>query len=287
MTPEQFEYTAPATLAEATALLRDLGDGAKVMAGGQSLLGLMKLRLGSPSHVVDLGRVGGLRYIREDGDGIAIGAMTTYAEIKASALLRARCPLLPQAAAVVGDVQVRNRGTIGGAVAHADPAGDMPAAVLALDGRLRLVSARGERWIGAGEFFVGMYTTALAADEVLAEVRVPVLDGWRSAYLKAARRPSDFALAGVAVRARMQGATCADLALAITGVGDTVFRARSAETALRGQAPTPALIEAAAARSLDGVEVTSDVHASSEYRTHLARVYVARALRAVLELASR
>lgn len=286
MTPEQFEYVAPASLEEAMAALRDLGDGAKLMAGGQSLLSLMKLRLGNPSHVVDLGRVPGLRHIREDGGAIAIGAMVTYAELKASALLRARCPLLPQTAAVVGDVQVRNRGTLGGALAHADPAGDMCAAVLALDGRLRVVSARGERWVPAGEFFLGLYTSALAPDEVLTEVRVPATDGWHCAYLKAARRPSDFALVGVAARARMDGPTCADVALAVTGVSDRAFRLGAVEAALRGRTPGATLIQEAASRAVDGVDVSGDVHASSEYRAQLARVYVARAIAAVTARAS-
>jgi carbon-monoxide dehydrogenase medium subunit len=286
MTPEQFEYVAPASVEEAIAALRDLGEGAKVMAGGQSLLSLMKLRLGSPSHVVDLGRIPTLSYIRDEGDTIAIGAMVTYAELKASPLLRARCALLPQAAAVVGDVQVRNRGTIGGALAHADPAGDMCAAVLALDARLKLVSTRGERWVGAGEFFVGVYASALEPDEVLTEIRVPATDGWRCAYLKAARRPSDYALVAVAVRSRMDGGTCADLALAITGVSDKAFRAGAVEAALRGRAVEAALIGEAASRSMDGVDVSGDVHASSEYRTHLARVYVSRAIAAVTARAS-
>jgi len=285
MTPEQFEYVAPASLDEATSVLRDLGDGAKVMAGGQSLLGLMKLRLASPGHIVDLGRIRALNYVRDEGDAIAIGAMVTYAQLKASALLRARCALLPRAAAVVGDVQVRNRGTIGGALAHADPAGDMCAAVLALDASLKLASTRGERWVGAREFFVGMFTSALEPDEVLTEIRVPAIDGWRCAYLKAARRPSDFALVGVAVRSRMQGRACADIAMAITGVSDKVFRARSVEATLQGREVEAALIEEAASRSLDGVEVSGDVHASSEYRTHLARVYVSRAIGAVMERA--
>lgn len=286
MTPEQFEYVAPASLEEATAALRDLGGGAKVMAGGQSLLSLMKLRLGSPSHVVDLGRIRALRYIRDEGEAIAIGAMVTYAELKASTLLRARCALLPQAAAVVGDVQVRNRGTIGGALAHADPAGDMCAAALALDARLKLVSTRGERWVGAGEFFVGMYASALALDEVLTEIRVPAIDGWRCAYLKAARRPSDYALVAVAVRSRMQDRVCADIALAVTGVSDKALRLGGVEAALRGRPVEAALIGEAASRAMEGVEVSGDVHASSEYRTQLARVYVSRAIGAVTARAS-
>lgn len=281
MTPERFEYVAPASLDEATSTLRDLGDEAKVMAGGQSLLSLMKLRLASPRYVVDLGRVQALNYIRDEGDAIAIGALVTYAELKASALLRERCALLPRAASVVGDVQVRNRGTIGGALAHADPAGDLCAAVLALDARLKLVSTRGERWVWAGEFFLGMYASVLEPDEVLAEIRVPAIAGWRCAYLKAARRPSDFALVGVAVRCRIDGRACADLAMAITGVSDRVFRARSVEEALNGRELETALIEETASRSMDGVDVSGDIHASSEYRTHLARVYVSRAIRAV------
>jgi carbon-monoxide dehydrogenase medium subunit len=286
MTPEQFEYLAPASLDEATAVLRDLGDGAKVMAGGQSLLSLMKLRLSTPRCVVDLGRIRTLSYVRDEGDAVAIGALVTYAEVKASALLRARCALLPQAASVVGDVQVRNRGTIGGALAHADPAGDMCAAVLALDARLKLVSARGERWVGAGQFFVGVYASALEPDEVLTEIRVPAIDDWRCAYLKAARRPSDFALVGVAVRSRMHGRACADIAMAITGVSDKAFRARSVEAALKGRELQATLIGEAASRSMDGVDVSGDVHASSEYRAQLARVYVSRAIGAVTERAS-
>jgi carbon-monoxide dehydrogenase medium subunit len=256
------------------------------MAGGQSLLSLMKLRLASPGHVVDLGRIPALNFIRDEGDAIAIGAMVTYAELRASPLLQARCALLPQAAAVVGDVQVRNRGTIGGAVAHADPAGDMCAAVLALDARLKLVSARGERWVGVGEFFRGPYTSALEPDEVLAELRVPATDGWRCAYLKAARRPSDYAMVAVAARSRMQGRTCADVALAVTGVSGKAFRLGAVEATLRGRPVDTALIGEAAARATDGVEVSGDVHASGEYRTQLARVYVSRAIGAVTARAS-
>jgi aerobic carbon-monoxide dehydrogenase medium subunit len=286
MTPEQFEYMAPASLDEATSLLRDLGDEAKVMAGGQSLLSLMKLRLASPRYVVDLNRIRALNYIRDEGDAIAIGALVRYAELKASPLLRARCALLAQAASVVGDVQIRNRGTIGGALAHADPAGDLCAAALALDARLKLVSARGERWIGAGEFFVGIYASALGPDEVLAEIRVPATAGWRCAYLKAARRPSDFALVGVAVRSRIEGRACAELAMAVTGVSDKALRLPAVEAALTGRELEAALVEEAASRSMDGVDVSGDVHASSEYRTHLARVYVARAIRTVMDRAS-
>ncbi|MBI4268852.1 MAG: xanthine dehydrogenase family protein subunit M [Candidatus Rokubacteria bacterium] len=282
MTPEPFEYLAPASLGEATSLVRDLGDDAKVLAGGQSLLGLLKLRLSSPRYVVDLGRIGGLDHVRDEGDALAIGAMVTYAQLVTSALVRTKCPLLSQAAAVIGDVQVRNRGTIGGALAHADPASDMCAAVLALDGRLKLVSVRGERWVDASSFFVSVYTSALERDEILAEIRVPVLTGWTCAYLKAARRPSDFALVGVAVRAQIRDRTCADLAMAITGVADRALRARSVEQTLRGARLDAERIREAAAGAMDGVDVTGDIHASTEYRTQLARVYVARAIDALL-----
>jgi len=282
MTPDQFEYFAPSSLAEAASLVRDLGDDVKVLSGGQSLLGLLKLRLSSPRHIVDLGRIGGMDDLRQEGDALVIGAMVTYAHLRTSPLVNAACPLLSQAAAVIGDVQIRNRGTIGGAIAHADPASDMCAAVLALDGRLKLVSARGERWVDASSFFVTVYTTALARDEILAEIRVPAIPDWKSAYLKAARRPSDFALVGVAVRAQLHGRTCADIAMAVTGVSDRVFRVRSVEEALKGRPLDAPRIREVAAGSLEGVDVAGDVHASTEYRTQLARVYVARAVEALL-----
>lgn len=282
MTPEKFDYFAPQSLDEAVRLLDEHGDTAKVLAGGQSLLAAMKLRLAAPKVLVDLSRVDELRGVRDGGDYLSIGAMTPYVEVKASSAVRSKCPLLPQVISVIADTQIRNRGTIGGSIAHADPAGDMPAAVLALDADLRLVSPRGERWVKTDDFLLGIYMTALEPDEILAEVKVPALDGRKSTYLKAARRPSDFAMVGVAAIARKAAdGTCEDVVVAITGVGDRAYRAESVERAIRGTKPDTAAIETAASTATDGIDVAADVHASSEFRAHLTRVYVTRALQAV------
>lgn len=284
MFPSKFEYFAPTSLEEAVALLAKNPDETKVLAGGQSLVSFLKLRFANPKYLVDLGRIGGLSYIREDGtsDGvskIAIGALTTYAEIKESNLLQEKCPILSQAAAVVGDVQVRNRGTLGGSMAHADPAGDMPAAVLAIEGEAKAVGPGGERWIPSEEFFEGMYATALAPDEILTEIRVPVLTGQRSSYLKFARRPSDFAIVGVAVCMRDgDGGRCEKIRIGVAGVTDQPYRARQAEQKLTGAAITPKLLEEAGAAMTEGLELIENMHAGQSFRAHLASVYLARAI---------
>ena len=285
MIPPKFDYVAPTSIQEAVGLLAKNPDEAKILAGGQSLLSVLKLRLARPALLVDIGRIEGLNYIREDGTGgqgrIAIGAMTTYAQIRESALLQQKCRLLPEAAAVIGDVQVRNRGTLGGGLAHADPAADMPAAVLALGAELRAIGPKGERWIGIEDFFQGLFATALAPDEILIEIRVPVLTGQRCAYLKAARRPSDFAMAGVAVRLRVgKGELCEDIAVALTAVTDKPYRAAGVEQRLRGKRLEPKAIEEAAAVVTDGVDVTENLNGSKAYRAQLARVYVVRAIQA-------
>jgi aerobic carbon-monoxide dehydrogenase medium subunit len=280
MIPNRFEYFRPASLQEAIALLSRFQDDAKVLAGGQSLVSLLKLRLANPKYLVDLGGIGNLSYIREEKDGkIAIGAMTPYVEVKDSTLLQRLCPILPKAASVVGDVQIRNRGTFGGAIAHADPAGDVPAAVLAVRADIKVAGPKGERWVKVEDFFQGMYATELAPDEILTEVRVPVLTGWKSNYLKAARRPSDFAIVGVAACFRL-GAdqSCNDIAIAVTGVTDRPYRALAVEGKLRGTRLDPKAIEAAAPAITEGVEVSGNMHASPEFRAHLARVYLARTI---------
>ncbi len=290
MIPPKFDYIAPASLQEAVALLSSHPDDAKVLAGGQSLISVLKLRLARPGLLIDLGRIGGLSYIRDDGKmagagqggTIVIGAMTTYAEMRESALLREKCPLLPQTAAVIGDVQVRNRGTLGGSLAHADPAADMPAAALALGAELKAIGPKGERWIRAEDFFQGLFATALGGDEILTEIRVPVLTGQRCAYLKAARRPSDFALVGVAVRLRVgKAGTCEEIAVGVTGVADKTYRALGVERALQGRRLDSKSIEQAASAVVEGVEVLGNIQGSTEYRTHLAKVYAARAIQAV------
>jgi carbon-monoxide dehydrogenase medium subunit len=287
MIPPKFEYLAPASLTEAADFLASHPGEAKLLAGGQSLIPVLKLRLASPGFLVDLGRIGGLSYIREEpGTGgkpgtIAIGAMTTYAEIKQSALLREKCPLLTHTVAVVADVQVRNRGTLGGSLAHADPSADMPAAILALGGELKAVGPKGERWIAVANYFQGMFATALAPDEVLTEIRVPVLTGQRSAYLKAARRATDFALVGVAVRMRVgSDDKCEEISVAVTGVTDRAYRAAGVERALQGKRLEPKAIEAAASVVVKDVNVMGNIHGGAEYRAQVARVYAARAIAA-------
>jgi len=283
MFSNRFEYFAPKSLEEALALLSTHRDDAKLLAGGQSLLSLMKLRLANPKVLIDLGRIADLDYLRVDGDKLAIGARATYAQIRESALLRDKCPLLPKTAAVVGDAQVRNRGTIGGSLAHADPHGDMPAAALALEAELKAVGPKGARWIKAEDFFVAMFSTALAPDEVLTEIRVPVLDGERSVYLKAARRPSDFAMVGVALRLRLSPEqTCERITIGLTGVTDRPYRGVEVERALRGQKLSEKIIEEAAARVTDGVDVAEDIHASKKFRSHLARLYTGRAIQTAM-----
>ena len=284
MFSNQFEYFSPKSLEEALALLSTYREDAKLLAGGQSLLSLMKLRLANPKVLIDLGRIADLDYLRAEGDKLNIGALTTYAQIKESELLRSQCPLLPKTAAVVGDAQVRNRGTLGGSLAHADPHGDMPAAVLALEAELKAVGPNGVRWIKADDFFVTMFSTALAADEVLTEIRVPVLDGERSAYLKAARRPSDFAMVGVALRLRIgPDQMCEQISIGVTGVTDRPYRGIGVEKALRGQKLNAKVIEDAAAQVTEGIDVVEDLNASPAFRAHLARLYTARAIQAALQ----
>jgi carbon-monoxide dehydrogenase medium subunit len=279
MFPNQFDYHRPTSIQDALALLAKHQDDAKLLAGGQSLVSMLKLRLANPACLVDLAGIGGLSYIREEGDKIAIGAMTTYADLKDSKLLQAKCPLLPAAAAVVGDVQVRNRGTIGGSVAHADPAGDVPTALLALDAEIKATGPKGERWLKAGEFFEGMYATQLAADEILTEVRVPVKSAAKSCYMKAARRPSDFAIVGMAAYfTQAKDGRCERIAIAVTGVTDKPYRAAAAEAKLKGTKLDAADIAAAAPLVTEGMDLVSNMHAGAEFRRHLAGVYLARVI---------
>ena len=300
MIPAQFDYLAPESIEEALSLLSQHGDDAKLLAGGQSLFPMMKLRLAAPSYLIDLGRVPGLTGINTPevaqeaattplgagGPFLTIGAMTRYYEIEDSSLVRSSCPLLAQTAAVVADVQVRNQGTIGGSLAHADPTGDMPAAVLALGAELKAVGSGGERWVRSEDFFTGFFTTELADDEILSEVRVPVLDGWTSSYLKAAPRAAGFAVAGVAVCLRTRpDRSCDEIRIAVTGVTDKPYRAYDVEDALRGQRLDDSRIDDAVRIVTDGLWIADDVRASAAYRAHLAQVYTGRAVRAAREVA--
>ncbi|MER3426951.1 MAG: carbon monoxide dehydrogenase [Pyrinomonas sp.] len=284
MIPAPFDYFAPTTLDEALSLLSQHGDEAKILAGGHSLIPAMKLRLAQPAMLIDLGRIKDLSYIREEDGEIRIGAMTTHYEIESSARLRAICPLLPECAAAIGDPQVRNKGTIGGSLAHADPAADWPAAIIALNAVLVATSASGERAIRADEFFIDIFTTALKQAEVLREIRIPVPPGRTGqAYLKAAQPASGFAVVGVGVSlTRGADDSCQAISVGITGVGPKAYRASAVEDALKGRALDEQTIKDAASHAVDGIDANSDLYASAEYRRHLATIYVRRAIEAAL-----
>jgi carbon-monoxide dehydrogenase medium subunit len=281
MIPSAFEYMAPTTLQEAISLLSTHQDEAKILAGGHSLLPMMKLRLAAPTYLIDLGRIPNLAYIRAHGGHLQIGPMTTHFMIESSDLLRQHLTALPEAAGMIGDVQVRNRGTIGGSLAHADPAGDLPAVMQMAEAQFRLIGPGGERTLAAEQFFVDLLTTALAPAELVAEIQMdvpPARTG--SAYLKVFQKASGFAIVGVATRVTLgtDRRACQTARVGITGVAAKSFRARGVEQALEGKPLDEAAIAAAAEHASDGVDALSDLHASGEYRLALARVYTKRAL---------
>ena len=280
MIPAAFDYVAPRTVDEAVRVLLAHGEEAKLLAGGHSLLPLLKLRLAHPKLLIDLGKIPGLNEIRQQGDTIVVGALTTHYQIESSALLKAKCPLLSQTAREIGDVQVRNRGTIGGSLSHADPAADWPAAILALGGELSLSGPQGVRSLAAEEFFLGPLTTAIEASEILTEIRVPVLARRSgSAYVKMAQQASGFAIVGVAAWLRIgREGRCEEIGLGVTGVSAKPFRARAVEERLRGNKLTTKLIEESAAPVAEAADPLEDLHASANFRAHLARVFTARAI---------
>jgi carbon-monoxide dehydrogenase medium subunit len=266
MIPQSFEYTAAKTIDEALAAV---AAGAKPLAGGMSLIPMMKLRLAAPDRVVDLGRIAELNYIREDAGGIHIGAGATHHDVETSALVRGKCPLLAETASEIGDVQVRNRGTMGGSVAHADPSADYPAALQALEAKIVLKSPKGERIVSATDFFVDTFATALADGELVKEVIVPVeAPGTGTSYQKLMQPASGFAIVGIAVRISKSMAR-----IGVTGLSGCSYRAKAAEDALMAGKDAAALVA-------QGVDANSDLHASAEYRKHLASVYAARAIAA-------
>jgi len=280
MIPAQFDYVAPQTLAEALSLLADKPDDAKILAGGHSLIPAMKLRLAQPQVLIDIGRIKDLSYIREESGQIRIGATTTHYQIESSDRLKSICPLLPEAASYIGDVQVRNKGTIGGSLAHADPAADWPAVALALGAELVAASKKSERTIKADDFFVDMMTTALAPGEILREIRITLPQGkLGQAYRKVLQPASGFAVVGVAVSLTLdQKGACQSAGIGITGVASKAYRAKQVEQALAGKAIDQQLAAAAAAHATDGVSANGDLYASADYRRHLAQVYTARAI---------
>ena len=287
MIPASFEYFAPKSTEEALKLLATHGADAKLLAGGHTLIPLLKLRLATPKYLVDLRHVPGLTQVEERDGRLEIGAMVTHASIETSDLLRRACPLLPETAAEIGDVQVRNCGTIGGSLAHSDPAADYPAAVLALDAEIVAQGTGGTRTIRAEEFFVDLLTTALAPGELLVAVRVaPLGPRTGSAYLKVHHPASGFAVVGVGAVVTLAGnGEVASARIGVTGMAANAFRARAAEERLRGRKPDANTLRAAAEKITEGVEVLEDLHASAEYRAELGRVYGRRALARAVERA--
>jgi aerobic carbon-monoxide dehydrogenase medium subunit len=281
MIPAQFEYQVPDTLQEALSLLAQDPDGSKVLAGGHSLIPAMKLRLAQPQRLIDIARIRDLSYIREEGDQILIGATTTHYQLESSELLRTICPLLPECAGSIGDVQVRNKGTIGGSLAHSDPSGDWPAAAVALGAEVVLIGPGGERTMKAEEFFVDLLTTALQSGEILREIRIAKPHGrFGHAYQKVAHPASGFAVVGVAANLTLGGdGKCENASLGVTGVASKAYRPRAVESALVGKQLDDQSIAAAASHACDGIDANSDLYASGEYRCHLAVVHTGRAIR--------
>jgi aerobic carbon-monoxide dehydrogenase medium subunit len=290
MVPGPFDYSAPTSLGEALDLLRERGDDAKVMAGGQSLVPLLKLRFAAPALVVDIGRVPGLSGIAPDGGGLRIGALTRHVDVERDAGLDTRCPILREAAPQIADPLVRNRGTIGGSLCHADPAGDWGAVMLALDARLVATSSAGERVIPAADFFQGPFTTVLRPDEVLTEVRIPAAgpgERGSGAYLKLERKVGDFATVGVAVQVWLTGGTVGRAGIGLTAVGPSSIKAVTAERALAGREPAAEAIAEAASLAADAAEPKDDIRGSAAYKKDVVRVFVQRGLRAAVARANR
>jgi len=280
MIAANFEYHRPTTLNEALSLLSANGEDAKILAGGHSLIPVMKFRLAQPKHLVDISRVRDLRYIREEGNAIVIGAMSTHHDIEASDLLNRKLPILPEAATVIGDVQVRNKGTLGGALAHADPAADWPASVLALEAEMVATGTNGRRTIKAANFFVGMMASALQPNEILTEVRITVPSGNTGmAYEKFAQKASGFAIAGVAAVITTDGkGNCLHARVGVTGISAKAYRAEAVERALEGKRLDERVITEAVNHAADGQDPLGDIHASGEFRVHLAKVNAKRAI---------
>jgi aerobic carbon-monoxide dehydrogenase medium subunit len=285
--PPKFDYLVPGSLDEALAILDHHGEEAKVLAGGQSLVPLLNFRLARPARLVDLNEIPGLDGIRVDGERLLIGAMARQRAVETSEVVRERCPLLAEAMPQVGHVQIRNRGTIGGSLAHADPASELPAVVAALGGELVVRGAHGQRVLRAEQFFVGYFSTATDPTELLVEVRLPVVPPRTgAAFMEVSRRHGDFALVGVAATVSLDEAgVCTASALALTGVGSTPVVARDAAQGLVGVKPTPAAFEDVGRRVSALVRPESDLHASSDYRKHLAGVLTRRALSLATERA--
>jgi aerobic carbon-monoxide dehydrogenase medium subunit len=274
MIPAEFEYTAPESLEDAISALRDGGEDAKLLAGGHSLLPLMKLRLAAPSLLVDLRRVPGLHGVQRENGDWRIGALTPHRVLELSPELG----IVSKVAATIADPQVRNRGTIGGSLAHGDPASDLPAAMLICQAEVTLKGVDSQRTVAAADLFQDYLTTAVGEDEVLTEIRVPALDGWGSAYHKFNRRSEDWAMVAVCAVVKQSGGACEDIRIGLTNMASVPLRATAAEEALRGQELSPENIARAAEHAADETNPPADLNATAEYKSHLARVLCRRAI---------
>jgi len=278
MIPVQFDYLAPTSVEEALAALAEHGDDAKVIAGGQSLLPVLRMRLNAPEVVIDLGGIAELRGIREDGDALVIGAMTTHHDVLNDPLVKEHALLLARAEHQLADAQVRHRGTFGGALAHADPAGDLGAPALALGAEFVIAGPGGSRTVPADDFFVDLFATAIGDDELLTAVRVPKFTGWGAHYEKFVRVAHQWPIVAVAAAVRVDGGTISEARVGLTNMGSTPIRARAVEAALVGQPATEDAVGTAAALATEGTHPPSDLNGAADYRSHLAQVLTRRAV---------
>jgi aerobic carbon-monoxide dehydrogenase medium subunit len=277
--PAQFDYLAPTSVEEALAALAEHGDDAKIIAGGQSLLPVLRMRLNAPEVVIDLGKIEALRGIREEGDALVIGAMTTHSEVASSAAVAEHAALISKAVEHLADAQIRHRGTFGGALAHADPAGDLGAPALALGAEFVIAGQGGStRTVGADDFFEDLFTTAIGEDELLTEVRVPKHTGWGAHYEKFVRVAHQWPIVAVAATVKADGGTISEARVGLTNMGSTPLRARAVEQALMGQPATDDAVRRAAASAAEGTNPPSDLNGDADYRRHLATVLTRRAV---------
>ena len=278
MIPAKFEYVAPSTVEEALSLLAQHGDDAKIIAGGQSLLPVLRMRLNAPEVVIDLGKIDALKGVRDDGDAIVIGAMTTHHDVQHDPLVQEHALLISRAETEVADPQIRHRGTFGGALAHADPAGDLGAPALALDAEFVVAGQGGTRTVAATDFFVDLFTTAMEENEILTEVRIPKRSGWGAHYEKFVRVAHQWPIVAVAAAVKVDGGTISEARVGLTNMGSTPLRARSVEEALVGQPATEDAVRNAAASAAEGTHPPSDLNGDADYRRHLATVLTRRAV---------
>jgi aerobic carbon-monoxide dehydrogenase medium subunit len=276
--PAKFDYVAPTTVEEALSALAQAGDDGKIIAGGQSLLPVLRMRLNAPEMVVDLGKIDALRGVRDDGDAIVIGAMTTHADVLADPLVRENAFVVTKAVEQLADPQVRHRGTFGGALAHADPAGDLGATALALDAEFVIAGASGTRTVPADGFFVDLFTTAIQDGEILTEVRIPKRSGWGAHYEKFVRVAHQWPIVAVAAAVKVEDGAIREARVGLTNMGSTPLRARGVEAALVGRPATDEAVREAAASAAEGTNPPSDLNGDADYRRHLVTVLTRRAV---------